>query len=316
MQFFPKRFKRLNFSRIQSRFHLFLLIFLSVIIFIVGESLISEASANANWKMPWPAGIEGSITPNRNPPLHSGTAWGQQQHAYDIILPPGTPILAPVDSIVVGQCIASGSNFHRFIALRPVGSSRNYTLAHIRATSVRSSYRQGEQIGIIAEDTPKDRSCAVSYGRHLHFGFPDRSFTVDGQTFHPGIALRTRLRSTNGSSTPPSLTFDGGQSIPYIDTNVINLTVNARNLAGKTVYVQMWRDAVGIYPQRVWNVSLQAPSNSITFRDLDGSGPTFAGVDYYLVASLSPIPSGSAAQRRTACYVATGGRQLCDRVRR
>jgi hypothetical protein len=78
----------------------------------------------------------------------------------------------------------------------------------------------------------------------------------------------------------------------------------------------MWRSSAYGYPPREWNFNQVASSSSITFYDLDGVGNTFAGVDYYLVASLNPIPSGEAAKMRTACYSATGGKQLCDRVRR
>ncbi|MFE4107594.1 M23 family metallopeptidase [Almyronema epifaneia] len=113
-----------------------------------------------------------------------------------------------------------------------------------------------------------------------------------------------------------NFTFRSGSSSPSISTNSINLTVRSSNLSGKRVYVQMWRAAANGYSAREWNSSSIASSSSLTFRDLDGSGSTFQGSDYYLVASLNPIPPGSAAKRRTSCYSATGGAQLCDRVRR
>jgi predicted secreted protein len=48
----------------------------------------------------------------------------------------------------------------------------------------------------------------------------------------------------------------------------VNLTINADNLNGKTVYVQMWRNAVGTNGERVWDTQAVASGNSITFSDL------------------------------------------------
>lgn len=132
-------------------------------------------------------------------------------------------------------------------------------------------------------------------------------------TISPIEAYRNIVTSSSSTS---ALVFSNGYSRPYIDASVINYTVGASNLAGKRVYVQMWRPAAYGYAAREWNTSMTASGTSITFRDLDGAGGTFQGVDYYLVASLNPIPAGTAALRRTSCYSATGGKQLCDRVRR
>jgi hypothetical protein len=78
----------------------------------------------------------------------------------------------------------------------------------------------------------------------------------------------------------------------------------------------MWRPAINGNPEKTWNYSKNATGTSITFNDMDGLGNTFSGVDYYTVASLSPIPSGEAAQRRTTCYMATNRTRLCDTKRR
>lgn len=110
--------------------------------------------------------------------------------------------------------------------------------------------------------------------------------------------------------------FINGVSTPGINTNAVNLQVCADNLAGKTVYAQMWRAAANGYPAHTWNYSQFAPGNCVTFSDMDGAGGTFAGVHYYTVAAIEPIGSDEAAQQRTACYAATGHTRLCDRVSR
>ncbi|MBD2183693.1 peptidoglycan DD-metalloendopeptidase family protein [Planktothrix sp. FACHB-1355] len=101
-----------------------------------------------------------------------------------------------------------------------------------------------------------------------------------------------------------------------ITVATIDLSVTASNLPGCSVYVQMWRPAVAGNPEREWNSSKQASGTSITFNDLDGAGNTIAGVSYYTVASLTPIPSGEAKKQRTSCYSTTGGKYLCDKVSR
>jgi N-acetylmuramoyl-L-alanine amidase len=110
--------------------------------------------------------------------------------------------------------------------------------------------------------------------------------------------------------------FVNGVSYPSITTTAVNLQVCGDNLAGKTVYVQMWRDAAQGYAARTWNVSRVASGTCVTFSDLDGSGNTFDNVDYYTVAALEPIGATEAAQKRTACYWNTGETRLCDRVSR
>lgn len=124
-----------------------------------------------------------------------------------------------------------------------------------------------------------------------------------------------------GSSTPspsPETPFQQPNVKSEININVqtIDLTITASNLSGKTVYVQMWRPAINGNPEKTWNYNKNATGTSITFNDLDGPGNTFPGVDYYTVASLSPIASGEAAKRSTSCYLQTNRMRLCDTKRR
>ena len=118
---------------------------------------------------------------------------------------------------------------------------------------------------------------------------------MDGYSLGSNTPLNTNLTSGGGSST----TFVGGSSTASITTSAVNLPVRAPNLSGKRVYVQMWRDRVGSYAAREWSYSTIASGSSVTFNDLDGTGNTLRGVDYYIVASLEPIDGGTAAQRST-----------------
>ena len=111
-------------------------------------------------------------------------------------------------------------------------------------------------------------------------------------------------------------TFVNGVSYPNITVSAVNVQVCGDNLSGKMVYLQMWRDAAEGYPERTWNVSHTASSTCVTFSDIDGTGDTFANVDYYTVAALEPLGSTEAAQKRDSCYWDSGETRLCDKVTR
>lgn len=268
-------------------------------------------TASQSWKMPWPSNTRGPVSQT----WHTD---GYGRPAIDIGLNAGTPVLAPVDSTVVSTCIARGTSSHRAIKLRS-NDGKEYSLIHVNATNVSNgkSYRQGEQIGTVAADKPNDPKCAVSTGIHLHLGLPSKTFSIDGYNFTSSYPpLNTSLRSSNGTSTSTIAFASNAWSQLTINSTAVNLSLGASNLRNQRVYVQMWRPAHNGYPAREWNYNKVAGDASITFSDLDGPGNVFTGVDYYTVASLTPISSGQAALRRTSCFSATGGQQLCDRIKR
>jgi hypothetical protein len=269
--------------------------------------LMNATAALASPKMPWPSSYSANVTQ---------TAHGARGRAFDLGLRAGTPVLAPEDVTVVSQCIARGTTNHRAIQLQRADGQR-YWLIHVSAGQLKSSYLQGEQIGVVAGDLPNDPNCAVSYGVHLHMELPALPFTIDGQTLSRNTQLGTILRSTNQPSQQPQLAFAQPVSSGLrISQSALDLSVNASNLSGRRVYVQMWRAAALGYGEREWNTSGVSSGNSIVFNDLDGSGDTFSGVTYYTVASLSPIPPGTARQMRNGCFTVTNGQQLCDSARR
>ncbi len=235
---------------------------------------------------------------------------GKWHAGLDIAAPSGTSVRSATSGTTTMIQNASGNYF---IGVK-ADDGKLWIYGHLSSYSVALNTRvnAGQLIGYtngsnhLHLEVQNTHTYQPTYGAHV-----DRGWLLQ-VTISPLEAYAQRLTSTS----PSPLAFVNGSSRPYIDANFINLTVSASNLAGKQVYVQMWRPAVGSNPAREWNYSRVAPSTSITFQDLDGIGGTFAGVDYYTVASLNPIPPGTAALRRTACYTATGGQQLCDRVRR
>ena len=113
-----------------------------------------------------------------------------------------------------------------------------------------------------------------------------------------------------------TFSFSNGSSNLAVTQSAANLEVCADNMSGKTVYVTMYRDAYSGYSSRIWRYQKSASANCLTFSDMDGSGDTFAGVTYYTVASLNPISDSDASSKRTSCYSATAGKQLCDAAQR
>ncbi|MDZ8052202.1 MAG: hypothetical protein RMX68_030355 [Aulosira sp. ZfuVER01] len=285
--------------------------------------IAAQAQANTLGKFPWQGGVSGILSQT----LHID---GLGKSAFDIELPAGTPVLAPVDSKVVWYCVAKGTSNHYAIMLEQANQQpnntkpRQYTLFHVQGNSRNiynnRQFRAGEQIGVVAADKPNDPKCAVSKGihLHLHFGLPTQNEVVDGVGFTKTLpALYTKLTSSNSTVTQPqATTFQSPISQLSVSIASVDLTVQAQNLSGRTVYWQMYRGSVGNLPPRVWSGQQVATSNSLTLRDLDGTGDTLKGVYYYTVASLSPIADGEAAKMRTSCFASSGGTQLCDRASR
>lgn len=140
-------------------------------------------------RLPWRNGVTGTVSQT----LHRD---GYGLSALDIAIPAGTPVLAPADVTVAHSCLARGTNSHRAIKLRD-SAGRFYSLIHVSASSsavrVGTSYRKGQQIGVVAADKPNDRNCAISYGVHLHMGLPSNPSTMGGYSLGSSTRLNTRL---------------------------------------------------------------------------------------------------------------------------
>jgi len=166
----------------------------------------NKVTANTVWRFPWPSSVV-TVVANVNRGWHTD---GYGLNAIDFSAPSYYDVLAPVDSTVIAQCDAG--NNHRAIKLQ-ASDGQIYSLLHVTATNIYAGrqYRQGEKIGTVAADKPNN-DCAVSYGPHLHLGFPARPFTIDGYTFTASsINSGVSLISTNSSlyalelkATPPS----------------------------------------------------------------------------------------------------------------
>jgi hypothetical protein len=129
-------------------------------------------------------------------------------------------------------------------------------------------------------------------------------------------ALSSKV-SQNTIPIPTNPTFTtSARSTLAITTAEVNLKVCDTNLAGKTVYATLYRGPANGYAAKTWTYQKVATSGCVTFLNMDGTGNTFAGVTYYSTASKSPISSADSSAKRTSCFSATGGRQLCDAVRR
>ena len=113
-------------------------------------------------------------------------------------------------------------------------------------------------------------------------------------------------------NTPP---FSGSVSSALnITISQARLDVCANNLYGRPVFATLYRGPAAGTGERLWRFTINTPGSErcITFVDMDGAGDTLKGVTYYTVASTRPISDGDAKARRTGCFTATGGYQLCD----
>lgn len=148
-----------------------LVVIVSISIFL-HDNLANASRSPSNWILPWNAGVKGIVTQR----WHSD-GWSRNK-SFDIGLPAGTPVLAPIDSKVVKFCNAG--NNHLAIRLQS-SDGKMYSLIHVKSSRVNrnKTYKQGEKIGVIAGDRPWN-SCAKSTGPHLHFSLPRRNFTIGG----------------------------------------------------------------------------------------------------------------------------------------
>jgi hypothetical protein len=169
------------------------------IISTAAASSAIAAPAMAQMSMPWTNGKSFPVTQT----VHSGSAWGTTFYAIDFGLKAGEDVIAPIDSKVENFCITGVNKDHHAIRLGAVDGSGSYTLIHVRTSGiyVGRSFKKGEKIGVVAADLPNDPKCAVSYGQHLHVGFPSRNSVVDGYTVG-NLSLRQQVTSQNGRTTP------------------------------------------------------------------------------------------------------------------
>ncbi|WOD38263.1 peptidoglycan DD-metalloendopeptidase family protein [Nodosilinea sp. E11] len=180
------------FNAILKNYRTGALTIITTLLVLVSVNFHSKAHATIRWKMPWPAGF----TPQLTQGVHQDGLVGGLL-AFDLSLPAGTPVLAPIDSTVVRHCIAQGTDNHRSILLR-TRTGQQYSLGHVTTSTVQRSYRQGEQIGVVApEQHVDDPRCATSTGAHLHFGLPQVPTTIDNQTLTRFSTRGEQLTSTN-----------------------------------------------------------------------------------------------------------------------
>ncbi|MEO1377100.1 MAG: peptidoglycan DD-metalloendopeptidase family protein [Cyanobacteria bacterium J06635_10] len=140
---------------------------------------IASRKQSSSWKLPWRKGVKGIVTQR----WHSD-GWSKRK-SFDIGLPAGTPVLAPIDSKVLQFCNAG--NNHLSIRLQSWNGKR-YTLIHVKSSTVsrNKKYKKGQKIGVIAGDTPWNR-CAKSTGPHLHFSLPKQNFTIGRYNLSPSF---------------------------------------------------------------------------------------------------------------------------------
>lgn len=157
----------------------------------------------------------------------------------------------------------------------------------------------------------------VAYGAQGSFNHKYNvvgGIACNNATFGDPLSGVVKACYTKGASTPPSDVFQNASSSLNVTLSQVRLDVCADNLPGRSVNATLFRGPAAGTGERLWRMTVTAPTNErcITFVDMDGAGNTLAGITYYTVASFNPISDSDAKAKRTSCFSATGGRQLCD----
>lgn len=297
----------------------------------------SPASAAGNespdW-LPFTGSYKVTNTVNAGTSNHNG----KSGPAIDFGLPYGTT----VRSAGAGTVTSSGYNScaGNYVTVYHRTANRTSSYFHLSSRSVSSGNAVNAGTPLGKSGRPASRSCG--YGDHLHYQeLPGRqtgtavagrlnpgSFTAchnGRRTSYAfgrglnGVTVTNHSYCSGSSTTPPSAptTFSGGVSSKLWVTGdgaQVRLRVCANNLNNQVVNVHLSRPPALGYGAKSWSFSKRATGTCVEFGDMEGPGSVFTGVTYTSRAALNQRPSTS--WNGGGCYSATGGKGLCDQVRR
>ncbi len=146
-------------------------------------------------------------------------------------------------------------------------------------------------------------------GTYAHSQEVSVVFQELGEVPSQRITLGTRVYVIARSTA--SLKFVNGGSTPTVTASAISMKVSADNLNGKTFPWVVYRPPFAGLPEEILRGEVKATSNTMSFTILNNPIP---GATYFPVVSLQSITDEDARKQRSACYSATGGVQLCDKV--
>lgn len=267
-------------------------------------------------KLPYPAGQSRTVTTD-------GSGHSSGRHAIDFAMSYEDVLAIKSGEVVAAKKDQFGGQYLL------IDHKDGYCSMYLHLNNNGFYVSQGQQVQQ-GQRIAKSGNTGKSTGPHLHLAVfqkkPNEGCKTDSSQEiamifdeKPSGELKKgdKIVSQNGTSSNNSDIFKQRISSSIkVTQQSVNLNVCASNLPNQTVYVQTWRDAAYGYPSKEWNVSKVATSTCMDFLDLEGPRDSFSGVTYYTVASLTPIPNGEAAKKRTSCWGTTGGKYLCDAGRR
>ena len=296
------------------------LVLASMVILLMMVSFVVPVSAKATerpvmtgYRLPFASGLRYYIT-------NVGATHGYGRHAIDFSMNVGTQVSSMAYGTV--RRVSVFSDGGKFIAVDHGSYCSFYIHLSEFRTYVGNYVTRGEIIALSG-------NTGNSTGPHLHVALmPDSNNTCpyNAQSEYPigfyeygnkEIVQRYVYSkySLNYLYKPPFSTSATARAT--ISSPEVNLTVcDPYTLYHKYVYATLYRGPAAGYPEKQWSYVKFASSTCVTFTNMDGSGNTYAGTNYYFVTSLSPISSAEARARRTSCFYETSRTQMCGYVRR
>jgi len=108
--------------------------------------------------------------------------------------------------------------------------------------------------------------------------------------------------------------FTSGLIFSSATFSSLNVRICSSNLAGRNVYLQMYRLATATTPQQLVNTyrAARPDAGCIDFYNIDGDETMLENAEYYIIASLYPLNPYEAKKMQKECYLISNNTRLCS----
>lgn len=314
---------------------------------------IGARQAYNGYKFPWNKNVNPfHVTQGwHGSSLNGDAVWARKALDFARVGGGGFDVLAPADSTVTSVCKSANQGF---VILKTNGTNERIALVHIQPSTLKVQVgqvvTQGTKLGRAVEGTTAKENCGRSAGTHIHVGFREIPFTMDGVTFSSGnVHAGEHLNSTNPPVSVPWVEWGSpgvaGELVGTLES--LDWIGCGQNAKTHDMYIYLTRSSgygypttyfrykvsasgIGLLSQQsidpnpdwqkkvwqpfvdgFWTVTGQGTYQQCMYvNNLDGKGNFLPNVTYTARASLNSWPDPN--WPGNGCYEASGHYGLCD----